>query len=421
MRVAVIAAPNPGYLNPGMLTVDLAAAAVLTRAVPQAVLSWYTLHPPDQFGEIHPYLNPSELPFKWQSLVERFDDVCDHDVILLWGDFLQARHYFVEDACERLVLGSNGRMSTAEAMAVLHRTLLFSDAPMSVLNKVIIFGSTILFNRQTDYAREPYGEHLLRLIGHCRGIWVREPISAAKIQHLRHDYASIPVGTDSAFLLRDEDLAGLSTTSWIADPPFANHIGVFLGTRTRPPLALVRFLTQVAQQLGLQLEWLPWFPVHEWLRAVPVSLKRPVRSALLLHSQHKIERLLIRGPRYSAGDLFTAIARYRFIVTDTYHLCVNAWRAGTPALCFGSVDPPPAQQSLSDYKKRILYEMYDATDFYFSTSSVESAVSRKRAFARVLQITSDDAIARAITERIRAHAQSVESALAERLADPNPT
>jgi len=401
-----------------MLTVDLAAAAVLTRAVPQAVLSWYTLHPPDQFGEIHPYLNPSELPFVWHPLVEHFDEVCDHDVILLWGDFLQARHYFVEDACDRLVLGSNGQMSTAEALAVLHRTLLFSDAPLSVLNKVIIFGSTILFNRQTDYAEEPYGKHLLRLIRHCRGIWAREPISAAKIQHLRHDYTSMPAGTDSAFLLRDEDLAGLSTTSWITDPPFANHIGVFLGTRTRPPLALVGFLGHVAQQLGLQLEWLPWFPVHEWLRAVPRSLWRPVRTALVLHGQHRIDRLLIRGTRYSAGDLFTAIARYRFIVTDTYHLCVNAWRAGTPALCFGSPDLAPAQQSLNDYKKRILYEMYDATDFYFSTSSVQSASARKGALARVVHITSDDAIARAITERIRAHAQSAESALVERLSGP---
>src|SRR6187397_1581172 len=119
MRIAVIAAPNPGYANPGMLTVDLAAAGVLKRAVPTSVLSWYTLHPPDQLGDIHPYVNSAELPFKWLPLIEHFDAVCDHDAILLWGDFLQARHYFVEDALPRLALSLNGQMSAERAVDVL--------------------------------------------------------------------------------------------------------------------------------------------------------------------------------------------------------------------------------------------------------------------------------------------------------------
>ena len=119
MRIAVIAATNPGYMNPGMLTVDLAAAGVLKRAVPHAVISWYALHPPDQFGEIHSSVNPSELPFNWLRLVEHFDDVCGHDVILLWGDFLQARHHFVQDAAERLVQGSNNSLSAEGALDTL--------------------------------------------------------------------------------------------------------------------------------------------------------------------------------------------------------------------------------------------------------------------------------------------------------------
>lgn len=45
----------------------------------------------------------------------------------------------------------------------------------------------------------------------------------------------------------------------------------------------------------------------------------------------------MRGPRLSdeivpAADLFERIADCRVILTDTYHLAVNAWRIGTPAV-----------------------------------------------------------------------------------------
>ena len=72
MRIAVVAAANPGYINPGMLTVDLAAAGVLKRAAPDAAVSWYTLHLPGQLTAVHPSVDPRDLPFVWQPLVERF-------------------------------------------------------------------------------------------------------------------------------------------------------------------------------------------------------------------------------------------------------------------------------------------------------------------------------------------------------------
>jgi hypothetical protein len=416
-RIAVIAASNLGYANPGMLTVDLAAAGVLKRAAPNSVLSWYTLHPPDQFCDIHPYLDPSALPFNWLPLLEHFDDVCSHDLIVLWGDFLQARHYYVQDAADRVVQGSHTSMSAEQALEVLYRCLLFSDATLKVLSKIIVFGSTILFNRQTDYSRDRYGEHVFRLFRNCGGAWARDPLSAVRMQHMRQDYSTAALGTDAAFLLRDEDLVCLPTTSWIHDPPFADRIGLFLGVRTRPPGGLVRFLRNLARQLRLQLEWLPWFPVHEWLRAVPRRMwLNPVIAAYVLKSRRRIDSLLGRGTTYSAGDIFAAIGKYRFIVTDTYHLCVNAWRVGTPAICFGSPEGAPKHQTLDDFKKRVLYEMYDATDFYFSTSSVRSSSGRKLVLDKVRQLIDDRSIAAAITGRIRAHACQVERSFAERLS-----
>lgn len=415
-RIAVVAAPNTGYVNPGMLTVDLAAAGVLRRAAPECQISYYTLHPPEQFDAIRSYVDPSALPFVWLPLVEHFDDVCRHDAIVLWGDFLQARHYFVQDAAERLIR-SDPRRSTEQALSLLYRCLLFSEAPTDVLKRIVIFGSTILFNRQSDYTQDRYGEYLFRLFRHCAGVWEREPVSAAKIQHMRGNYASSCLGTDSALLLRDEDLACLSTTTWIENPPLTDRVGVFVGVRTRPPRGLGGFLRRLTDRLGLQLEWLPWFPVDEWLRtAIPWYVwLNPAIAVYLFHSRRTIDRLMIRGPRYSAGDLLAAIRSYRFVVTDTYHLCVNAWRVGTPAICLGSPWAELKHQSLDDHKKRVLYDMYDATDFFLATSSIRHAGSRQRALERVVHALADRSIANTISERIRTHADSVEQSFAASL------
>src|SRR4030095_8964757 len=207
--------------------------SVLNRIMPGSVLSWYTLHPPDQLGPIHRYLNPSELPFQWRPLVDHFDDVCGHDIIFLWGDFLQARHYFLEDAIDRLVLASGGKMSPVQALDALYRCLLFRDATPEALSKIFIFGSSILFNRQTDYSADRYGDYLCRLLQHCGGVWARDPISAVKIQHLRQGHTVTLLGTDPVFLLRDGDLANLSTTSWIDAAPFSDRAALFFGMRTK--------------------------------------------------------------------------------------------------------------------------------------------------------------------------------------------
>lgn len=416
-RIAVVTAPNTGYVNPGMLTVDLAAAGVLKRVAPNCAISWYTLHPPNQFDPIARYVDPSALPFTWLPLIEHFDDVCRHDAIVLWGDFLQARHYYVEDAVNRLIR-SNARLSASDALALLYRCLLFSDAPPDVLAKIVIFGSTILFNRQTDYSQDRYGEHVFRLFRSCAGVWQREPVSAAKVQHVRGVYSASCLGTDSAFLLRDDDLTCLTTTTWNERPPLNGRVGLFLGVRTKPPRGLAGFLRRLTYRLGLQLEWLPWFPVHEWLRtAIPwYAWLHPAIAPYLLRGRYTIDRLMTRGPDYSVGDLLAALRSYRFVVTDTYHLCVNAWRVGTPAICLGDPAATPRHQCLNDHKKRTLYDMYDATDFYVDATSIRHTGHRRRSLDRIVRTLADESIATTITQRIRTHAQSVERSFAGALA-----
>jgi hypothetical protein len=132
--------------------------------------------------------------------------------------------------------------------------------------------------------------------------------------------------------------------------PEGGAIGVFLGARTPIPEWLPGFCQGLSDRLGAPLEWLPWFD-----RDVPAA----------------VGHIAARPGSPTVGDLVGVLPRYRLVVTDTYHLAVNAWGAGTPAVCVGAPEPTPKTHddylTLSDVKKHVFHMAYDATDFYLTT------------------------------------------------------
>ena len=255
-----------------------------------------------------------------------------------------------------------------------------------MLKRTLSYGSTILFNSQSDYADSGYGPAFLRFIGGCRAVWMREPLSAAKVGHVRQNAAEIHLDTDAAFLLGSDALP-LPTSDW-SEEIDDSRVGVFIGSRTKIPRGFVGFCRDLAGRFGARPEWFPWFKPRG-----RVDRQRITR-----------QRLSWRDRPYTTGDLLAAVARYRFVITDTYHVCVNAWRLGTPAVCLGSEDAAVAarKSTLSDLKKQVLYSMYDASDFYLPVG----AAIRKRAetVERLAVLLRSDAAA-AITTRVRSHAE----------------
>jgi hypothetical protein len=393
-RIAVITASNPGYENPGMITVDLAFDAFRKRLGRETDVSWFTLHPPDAAG-LRSYVRPEELPFRYLPLGESLDRVFDHDAIVFWGDFLQTRHYLREDGADRLLRLGYAR-DRAEAGRILHRCLLLQGAPARILERTFLFGGTILHNSQSDYSDTEYAEPFLRLVRSCRGAWMREPLSASKITHLRQDHPTNHLGMDAAFLLGTSDLAGLATTEWSAAIPHDRSVGVFIGSRTRMPRDFVSFCRALATRFDAAIEWLPW-----------LVDRRPRRRSLRL--QIARARLAKRALPYTLGDLLTALRKYRFVITDTYHMCVNAWRAGTPAICVGEPQPDTRReyQSLNDLKKHVMYVMYDANDFYVTRASCSG--SRRGKTVERLSAILEERACRPIADRIHDHARKVET------------
>ncbi|MER5573102.1 polysaccharide pyruvyl transferase family protein [Streptomyces massasporeus] len=398
-RVAVITAPNIGYRNTGMLTVDLAFESLRRRMDTAFDATWYTLHTPETVP-LRDGARGIEFPFRFHPLAEHLDTLRDHDAVVFWGDFLHTRHYLAQDATNRL-LDFGFATDRDDARAQLNRALLLADQPDEVLARTVSYGGTILHNTQSDYEDKEYGPLFSRLVTRSHRMWVRDPLSAAKIAHLRRDRTTDHFGSDAALLSRPGDLDHLPVTEWSRSVPDGGAIGVFLGARTPIPDWLPGFCQGLSDRLGVPLEWLPWFD-----REVPEAVRH----------------IAARPGNPTVGDLVGVLPRYRLVVTDTYHLAVNSWGAGTPAVCVGAPEPTPKTHddylTLSDVKKHVFHMAYDATDFYLTT--VEGHGQDPDRLVRLLEGGGAGTVAARIRDHADHSASSFTRTLTSLLDTPRP-
>ncbi|MFJ5994150.1 hypothetical protein [Streptomyces sp. NPDC092370] len=398
-RVAVITAPNIGYRNTGMLTVDLAFDSLRRRMGTAFDATWYTLHMPETVP-LRDGARGTAFPFRFRPLAEHLDSLRDHDAVVFWGDFLHTRHYLAQDATNRL-LDFGFAVDRNDARGQLNRALLFADQPDEVLTRTLSYGGTILHNTQSDYEDKEYGPLFSRLVRRSHRMWVRDPLSAAKIAHLRGDRTTDHFGSDAALLSRPGDLDHLPTTPWSRSVPDGGAIGVFLGARTPIPDWLPAFCQGLSDRLGAPLEWLPWFD-----REVPAP----------------VGHITARPGVPTVGDLVGVLPRYRLVITDTYHLAVNSWGAGTPAVCVGAPEPTPRTHddylTLSDVKKHVFHMAYDATDFYLTTR--EGYGQDLGRIADLLEGGGADAVAARIRDHADHSGASFMRTLASLLDTPRP-
>jgi polysaccharide pyruvyl transferase WcaK-like protein len=157
---------------------------------------------------------------------------------------------------------------------------------------------------------------------------------------------------------------------------------------------MLRFAKMMAKEVGGELAWLPWFGArrrHRWLL-----------RAMRVHG----------GSGWSSlPEILDKLASCDLIITDTYHLCVNAWRLGTPAVCIGA-GAEECPSTVSDKKKEILYLGLGAQTLYIFRESLASrAKIRAAAQAAAAMLACRDYVA-AIHSRIRHDVDSAETQLA---------
>jgi hypothetical protein len=130
----------------------------------------------------------------------------------------------------------------------------------------------------------------------------------------------------------------------------------------------LKFARELCRRQKVRPFWLPWRvcrPPGRWQRLLFSGLEFPFDA---------------RPP--TSGDLIDAIAACDFVVTDTYHICVNAWRLGVPAVCVAEtwthagLDVSSGHAEAGRDKRWVFYSMNDALQFYVHTGQLAGAPAR---------------------------------------------
>lgn len=343
-KIAIVCALLAGR-NTGMYTVDRSAFEFFENFAPNTEVTYYTLGDPACAG-----FSPDELGFSYLNLKDHASDFLASDLIVYWGDFVHAWSYWEADLLGRMI--TQGLVDDrSEALDLAYRLLLLEGASDELIGRVVVFGGTLITNKADQLADVRYRTALDRLLEHAHGVFFRDSLSASYAAQLRENHPT--QGSDCALLLPD-------SRPLIEKP---GEIGVYFG-RTNWIAQSLLFARLVAKFSNRKARWLPWLP----------SLKRRAMIA-------KLGGFMIDRGKPSADELLTRVKACDAIVTDTYHLCVNAWRMGVPAICIGH-GAERNNNTLGDKKKESLYGMIGAQDYYVFHEEVMFSAGLSGALAR---------------------------------------
>lgn len=398
MNIAVICAPQTFGCNTGMFSVDLAAWYILHKHFPSATVRFFTLYPH------RCELDNAPLVYESRAAFYGWEQQCDR--ILYWGDFLHSFSY--RSAVSSWLMKLEPDFDGTEAQELIRHFLFRNGDDDSVLQKVILYGGTVLFNRWSDYSDEHYAGDLSRLWQGARAVWMREPFSASAVQYWKKNYHQSFQGTDCALLLDRTALSSLAPDKIpVARPSDKKRIGVFMGRSHLDIAQVSSFLSELAQKYEGNCSWLDW--------------GRPPFFFEKQKEYHKfLPELAAQPPAGEALSALTDLLSYDLLVSDVYHVCVNAWNLGIPALCLIDNKNPLSVNSgeASGRDKRVVfYWSYNLSPFLIYASELaDVAVTRQR--VNVLSEALDNCPALTLAfNALQQHALASEGQLLSALTD----
>ncbi len=413
--ISVICAP-PNGRNPGMATVDLAFAEIAQAAGVDDVTYWrlwdqseWVADPSGSYSSGYDAWHDPDTELDYRNLRGHLDAAVAADVVVFWGDFLHMAPYHAEAA--RILdqeIGCAANRSEARQIVADH---LFLDAQGSgVLERTASFGTTLSLNRPTDYTGL-YGERLRRFLSRAGAVAMRDGYSAQVVRDARADWRGSYMTPDLA-LLRD---AGLPS-------PDRDGLGVFFARSQLAPEPLAQIGNALAKATGLRPAWIDWgrepafwpMQTRKRFRLAWPALEQCQRS-LTFAQRIQAYRALAegRGPERAAhqpplDELLDQVKSFRAVITDTYHLAVNAWRSGVPALCV--LDAPGAKWSVNsgapDSARDKRWDLYSSLDALAFTTVGSRSISRMHAEAgRLAALVEDERAVEQVVERIERRAE----------------
>lgn len=307
---AVICAHNPESSNLGMYSVDLAARSYF-----------------EQLGASFDLFVSQGVKRVGVLDLKRFrtgSDLSGYRNVVYWGDFQNNPIWGAADYAYREVK-LEGARSVVDGFETWRELYLRLYRNLSAGTRMYAIGGCYLGARGNSFSSDVAAE-LDEFIAACAAVVPRDTESERVI--------SAALGASSTLISPGFDCAALLGKERIRTR--GDYFLYFFGRsmRLRDARPLVR---QLERMLGIRGRWMRWLG----------------RSVPLLQDIHG------RYIRYSE-----LISRAKFVLTDTYHLCINSLLRGTPAVALGR-GVSEATSTRSDAKKFILYSMIEQPGMVF--------------------------------------------------------
>ncbi len=403
MKILIICAPQTYGCNTGMYSVDLAAWYFFSKFFPEATFQFSVLYPHKcDFGD---------NPIVTHPLLEDPDIYESVDRIVFWGDFLHAYDY--RNAIIQQMVMQGLSKSECDAKHLVRKFMYLSHADKKLLNKVVIYGGTMLFNDSTCVQDTEYINDLKNLFRNCRRVWMREPYSALAIAEYTDNYTASFHGTDCAQLLGRDFLEALSGEEPDSHSKPQKVLGLFMGRGKMPFDNLVGFLDRIKQRLNVSLAWIDWGKKPFFLdRTEEVFSKFPELQEFQLTGRTPLE-------------ILANLRKVDFVISDTYHVCVNAWNLGIPAICV--IDnyhenlalKVNSGTALGKRDKRVVfYWTYNASPYLLYSSDLQEDVKIQRRVEELSGLLSNSENISFIGSQMSRHASASQVLLADTIREP---
>jgi len=372
----------PVARNAGMLVVDMAANQLLSSLFPKAKIERLVV----PLGPLPDYGNFG-LGFEYADLNQHISDLHDCSAIIFWGDFLHARAYLHTELMPRGVDKEQA-----------YRALFLTECDDSVLEKSILFGGSLITDNAYADLDSEYINAAQRLLSMSHHAYFRDVFSAMRAQNITEAYERDFLGIDGAMLF-DYDL--VPGESPIDSSDKNGQIGLFF-SRTNLNLAhSFKFTLALGRADERAVEWLQWLPSDP-------NLLNAIQDQFPLIEMAPEPDLL--------DDIFEQIRSCAYIVTDTYHLSMVAWRLGVPAICIG-VGAQTIQRTVHDKKKEVVYSMYGASPFYLFAELFADQNWQKQIVPQMINRVHDGELTHLIQEKMVKHAEGARLKFQSALAD----
>lgn len=414
LKIAAICSCPP-LPNPGMASVDLALYNLVKKLGLQENTKFYTLYSPD---ERNPNLTESKknqfnrwqsLPFQYQSIRNQLPSIYKSDIILFWGDFLHSRDYLYQVADTFVQMGIEN--SIQKSTERIFEYLYLSKAPNDTLSRSFVFGGTLIFNRVQDYCDISYSSALSKLYKNANRVWMRDVYSSLRANKIIGKQGINTQGVDCSLLIDNEELKSLPLGGFYKDKENnTRRAGIFFGRNSGVSPQVISFVKNVCENLGVEAEWFPWFAPF----VLPNHLGQVLEHFPTLNHYSDSDSMLL-------GDLLNRIYAYDFIITDTYHVCLNAWRMGVPAVCIGEsltmneYDVSIGWQNAWRDKRQTFFFMHDAMEYFIYKDELIDLNSRERRLDQIQKLIKSRESRESITKDIHEFSNNIKKDLLESL------